>query len=600
MVESSFEPKVIPRLRSSSDGRASTSRRVLDVVAGAVFLATVVAAFWFIHRFAVNMVYYDQWTDVNIIRLAHSGTLSFSALWAQHNENRVLFPNFVVLLLAYTTHFNLLVEDYLNGVIWCATTALLIMTHKRRSPATPWIWYCPVALVLLSFVPLGDTLFGYQLGWYLELLSLAAALFLVDSPNLTRLGVVAAACAAVVGSFSSLSGLLIWLAGFLVLYLRRRPGTYLIAWAAAGTVCTALYFVGFNFAALGGSSYLTRDPLGVIKFFFSTIGNLVGANANDVPGGADIGVLCLGVAVCVIAAVALFRGLRRGDAAGASGVALIVFGLCFVAFTALGRAQYGLGDAVRYSILELMIWVGAYLVLLEPLSSSLQRALSGLFSRRASAIGGAQHKSESIDVDGEERSFSGTQITLVITELVMLCLMVFQVVLASGGGFADSNGWYGEELAIADVTANINRASNALVLQELGGYPVAFTREMAQVARTYRLSLFDTAAVAQYRREGIFPYLTTSVLAPTSGATVSRSVVLKASDVVGPTVVQFRITGGSYDNLLIATARQTGSSWAATWDTSTVPNGGYLLSSALARGGKVVDEGDPIWIVVRN
>jgi len=139
----------------STDRSPFPTRRILDVVALLIFLATFVAFVWFTHRNAVNVVYDDQFSDINLIRHADSGTLNWSLLWAQHNENRVLFPNLVVLLLAATTHFNIVIEDYLSGLLLVASAGLLILAHKRRSPSIPWIFYCPVALVLVSFISLG-------------------------------------------------------------------------------------------------------------------------------------------------------------------------------------------------------------------------------------------------------------------------------------------------------------------------------------------------------------------------------------------------------------------------------------------------------------
>ena len=130
------------------------------------------------------MIYFDQWADINVIMHAHDGTLSFATLWDQHNENRILFPNLIVLALAYTTHFNIVVEDILSGIFVIVTTALLIVAHRRRSPTLPWILYCPVALVFLSFSPLATTLFGFLVSWYLVMVALAVALFLLDRATL--------------------------------------------------------------------------------------------------------------------------------------------------------------------------------------------------------------------------------------------------------------------------------------------------------------------------------------------------------------------------------------------------------------------------------
>ena len=54
-------------------------------------------------------------------------------------------------------------------------TGLFILAHHRRSPTTPWMYYIPVALVMLSFVQEGNTLFGFAIGWYIVLVTLAGA-----------------------------------------------------------------------------------------------------------------------------------------------------------------------------------------------------------------------------------------------------------------------------------------------------------------------------------------------------------------------------------------------------------------------------------------
>ena len=98
------------------------------------FVVPVVMYFWLIDRYALNVVYSDQWHDIALLGQADSGHLSFGLLWTQFNENRVLFPNLIVLLLGYTTHFNVVGEEYLSGVMLVIANGFFIWTHKRRAP----------------------------------------------------------------------------------------------------------------------------------------------------------------------------------------------------------------------------------------------------------------------------------------------------------------------------------------------------------------------------------------------------------------------------------------------------------------------------------
>ena len=74
---------------------------------------------------------------------------------------------------------------------------------------------------------------------------------------------------------------------------------------------------------------------------------------------------------------------------------------------------------------------------------------------------------------------------------------------------------------------------------------------------------------------------TTSVVVPSSGASVAGSTYLDAfaSDYGTLTKVEFHLTGGSLNGVLVGTAAPTIYGWVAAWNTTTVPNGTYVLQS---------------------
>ena len=188
----------------------------------------------------------DQWSDVLLVEKAFSGHLSLGDLWAQHNENRILVPNLIVLLLAYTTHLDIVTEEYVSAVLLAGSVFLIIRTHRRRSPGTPLIWYCPVAILMFSWAQFENALWGFQLAWYVVLICLAGTLAVLDREQVHGTSLAIAAAIAVVGSFSSLQGLIIWPAGLLLLLYRRRPGKMPAAWAITAVATTALYFYNYN------------------------------------------------------------------------------------------------------------------------------------------------------------------------------------------------------------------------------------------------------------------------------------------------------------------------------------------------------------------
>ena len=326
------------------------------------FAVPVIAYFWLIHDYGVNSIWQDQWDDINVIAHPNLGNL-----WALHNDNRIFFPNLVVLLLAHTTHFNVHIEDYLSGIMLVLAIGLLIVAHKRRSPSTPWLYYCPVAIIMLSFVQVGDTLWGFQMAWYLVMLALAGAVFLLDEPILTWLSLIGAMALAIVGSFSSLQGLLIWPAGLVLLYCRSRPKRFVITWLAGGIVTGAAYFYQFRpTGPASNDSYVLSHPVLTIEFFLSAIGDVVGESLPSV--GRNNGVLVLGVVIVAVAIwVIIVYGLRGDKSGSPIGVALISFGLMFAATITVGRTSYGLyvAGVSRYTTYGLLILVGCYLAILD-------------------------------------------------------------------------------------------------------------------------------------------------------------------------------------------------------------------------------------------
>ena len=94
----------------------------------------------------------------------------------------------------------------------------------------------------------------------------------------------------------------------------------------------------------------------------------------------------------------------------------------------------------------------------------------------------------------------------------------------------------------------------------------------------------------------------TSMLLPATNTTLAGSQYLDAgaSDPVGATKVEFRLTGGSFNNALIATGTLTYYGWLAGWDTTTVPNGTYSVQSLAYNAAGSVDYGTPITVTVAN
>jgi hypothetical protein len=85
----------------------------------------------------------------------------------------------------------------------------------------------------------------------------------------------------------------------------------------------------------------------------------------------------------------------------------------------------------------------------------------------------------------------------------------------------------------------------------------------------------------------VYAPLSTQLLVPSNGSSVSGTTVLDASATPGLTVsgVQFEISGGSLSDQVVGTATPSLYGWIYEWDTTTVPNGTYTLQSVATSTG---------------
>jgi hypothetical protein len=465
--------------------------RLVNILTALGFALPVAGYFWLLGRYSVDAVFGDQWSDVNVIKGSYAHFFDWGPMWVQHFENRIFFPNIVVVILAHTVHFNIRFEEYLSAVMLMVATIFIISAHKRRSPTTPYLYYCPVAFLMLSVVQYGNTLWGFQLAWYMVMLSVATAILLLDRPSLTWVVFVAALVVGVVSSFSSLQGLLVWPTGLVLLYYRRRDLVKVGLWIGVAVGSAIVYFHNYDFSVTPDSSFTREHPLAAIKFFLFTIGDVVGKPvAIQTSSPTDSFVVLLGLLILVLAvATFLICGLRRDERRGSPvGLALICFGVLFAATTTQGRSFLGYGGASfsRYTTFDVLILVGIYLALTGLRTAEAERPVPVSADHGVGPVGRERGPT------GESRSpgWVPRVLTPLATVLVLVAI-VLQVSLGAYYGAQGARSLYLADVEAATVLRSIDHASDAQITTHLYYLePAAEIRRQARVLREHRLSVF--------------------------------------------------------------------------------------------------------------
>ncbi len=455
-----------------ADGRNGRSASMMErarllwahVAVAAAFVAFSAAYLWlFVLRFSVNVVFWDDWSQVPLF-----ARLTLGRLWAQHNENRMLVPNLITYVLGRADHFNARTEMVVSALILMAAVAVL-MRAGRRFTGSPYL-LIPVPVIMFGLVQWQDALWAFQLAWYLILLLVITALAALGRNSRASYGI-ALACA-VVASFSSLQGLIVWPAGgFLFAWSEggsRRARWR--SWAATGLMCMIVYLYRFHWSNTGGPSPLVSlGRLGADAHFLLILLGTIVYETGTKPGYAGASILGgLVLLVCAYTLADWVRGRRQGLNFP---VALIIFGLLFDGTVVIGRVGFGPTQALasRYTLYNLLVLGALYLYWLGV--------------RRTTGV----------------RPMVRAMTAALVFLIAMEWASAVAIALPVAGIEHHHNEW------AADILVNVPHAPNRLIQKTLWPDPAYVRREYPLLVRE-RLSTFASPDRARFARLGVVPF----------------------------------------------------------------------------------------------
>jgi hypothetical protein len=341
------------RLSERTLGLRSRSR-LWSAVAYFPVLAAPALYVWYISAFGVNVPIQDTWdSNIPILQAFRTGRLTFALLWAPHTENRMLFPNLVLLLSDSLTHLDQKVDMYL-GATFLIGAAILLGWLLRRTTGLHGIWLVPAGFLLFDLVQAQNALWAFQLAWMLTLFCLVGTLCLLELSPKSWPAFILACVVAVVGTYSVAQGLLLWPAGLIFLLALGPPVKRVGLWIGVGLATTALYF--YNFGATPGASgpaYLLHHLVPALHFFLDSVGGISPVH----PGLAGALMLAAGPFL-------VWMGRTRGVAWATLRVptALWLSAVLFDLLVTEGRLSLGVPYALssRYTTYNLLLAISLY------------------------------------------------------------------------------------------------------------------------------------------------------------------------------------------------------------------------------------------------
>jgi hypothetical protein len=309
--------------------------------------------FWYVDRFGVNVPYEDTWNGtLPLLQALSRGQLQLAALWAPHNENRMLVAYLVNLAVDSSTQMNQRADMLVSACLLSAALAVGCLLAARTLRLSS-LWLVPTALIWMGLVQYENSLWAFQLAWMLIVFLTLATLALIELVPERWWGFSLAVLLALLASYSSLQGLLVWPLGLLygvaVGWRPLRAGT----WVVLAVVATAVY--GYHFGAVQPPPQpllALREPGQAIDFLALLVGQMYPFH-RALLGGFTVLVSLLAAALMVA------RGWDRYRLP----LALIAMGLLFDLMVTEGRLSLGLvaAGASRYTTYNLILLAGMLL-----------------------------------------------------------------------------------------------------------------------------------------------------------------------------------------------------------------------------------------------
>ncbi len=333
----------------------------------------IVAYFSYLAAYGVNVPYWDDWELVPLLQHFNLGDITFTQLWAQHNENRMLIPNILSTFIYRLTAFDTKAAMYVGACLVTLSFLFLAFIFVKRQGFKLWA-LAPIAYLFFSLSTSQNILWGFQLAWHMVLICFLGMIFCLEQSGKNKGAFALSLLLAVIASFSSLQGLFLWPVGIIYLLLNDFTRAQKSTWVILGLLAIIFYFIGFNFHSTGGPpiSYSLRHPLHSIQYLLVLIGGSIRWTSAKQP--LWIARETIGLFLFLLGGFSIIQSLRHAheDKAFLAPAALAIFALLFDAAVALGRAGFGLGQALesRYTTYNLLFLIAIYLTLFRLMSTA--------------------------------------------------------------------------------------------------------------------------------------------------------------------------------------------------------------------------------------
>ncbi|TFG45531.1 MAG: hypothetical protein E4H40_08190, partial [Candidatus Brocadiia bacterium] len=340
------------------------------LVAFAILLPPAIV-FSFVSKLGITIPFWDQWEFVPLLEKLYNHTLTFGDVWKPHNEHRIIFPQALMLILAYLSGWNISLELGASFVLAFLTLLCLlsILRNTSESPPSPWLKII-ISCLVFSMVQSENWCWGWQIQIFMSIFGTVAAVCALTKWPGRYLGLVLAILAAILSRYSFNIGLITWPVIFLLLLLQKkyRPIHFMI-FILSGLTTVALYYYNYTLPSDHQPLFFFLDhPWGYIRYVLTYLGASLGPT--------PVLSLVMALIILFLAAFAVFeiRRIKKQKLLTlAPWLVLAVYPCIAAIITGLGRAALGWQQALasRYTTITVILVISTIMLVGNAIKLSL-------------------------------------------------------------------------------------------------------------------------------------------------------------------------------------------------------------------------------------
>ncbi len=304
----------------------------------------------------------DVWWFVRDISQFRSHRIGLNFLWSQHAEHRLVLPRLILWIDLQVFRFRGVFTILCSFLFQAAEALLLCFAFWRigRNDLASKLSYAALVFgMMFSASQMDNFVLPFQVQFPLAFFMCSVSIFLIlrhcETPGGNWVAMILGLVAAVCGTLSLGSGLLVWPVLLLICFFERRSLRTFCTVTIAGVAMWMLYFMGYYSPPQSANPWASlMHPVSVAAFTFTFLTSALKSTPSLLAGILS---LC-SLSIAAIGFVFYVRARSDFWKLRAFFVYLALFIVATAFLAAVGRLNYGLFEAAanRYRTPTLIFW----------------------------------------------------------------------------------------------------------------------------------------------------------------------------------------------------------------------------------------------------